>query len=103
MHIVLQALKNQDRKGFSSSLAELLRWLQVSSNPMPNIRMVVVTASAMNNAEETLREKAQALRAMMHIDPSLARELEGEEAEHEQVADALGSLGNDTGFILVQP
>lgn len=84
-------------------LAELLLWLQVPGNPMPNIRMAFVTASAMDAAEETLREKAQALRAMMGHEPSLSRQLEGEAAEHEQVADALRSLSNDTDFIVVQP
>lgn len=103
MHLLLQALKDQDREVFSIYLAELLLWLQVSGNPMPNIRMAVVTASAMNTAEETLREKAQALRTMMGHEPSLSRQLESEAAEHEQIADALRSLSNDTDFIVVQP
>ncbi|GAV36673.1 hypothetical protein ROTAS13_04361 [Roseomonas sp. TAS13] len=102
MHLLLQALKDRDREVFTITLAELLLWLQVSGNPMPNIRMAIVTASAMDAAEETLREKAQALRAMMGHEPSLSRQLEGEAAEHEQIADALRSLSNDTDFIVVQ-
>jgi hypothetical protein len=103
MHFLLQALKDKDRAGFSIYLAELLLWLQVPSNPMPSIRMVVVTAGAMGTAEETLRERAQGLRAMMGVDPSLSRQLESDASEHEQVADALLSLTNDTDFIVVQP
>ena len=65
--------------------------------------MAVVAGRAMDTAEETLREKAQGLRAMMGVDPSLARQLESDAAEHQQVADALLSLTNDTDFIVVQP
>ena len=103
MHFLLQALKDRDREVFSIYLAELLLWLQVPSNPMPNIRMAVVTASAMDTAEDTLRERAQGLRAMMGIEPSLSRQLDSDASEHEQVADALLSLTNDTDFIVVQP
>src|SRR4051812_8799134 len=103
MHFLLQALKDRDRLEFSIYLAELLLWLQVPSNPMPDIRMAVVTGSAMDIAEETLREKAQSMRALMGVDPSLSRQLESDAAEHEQVADALCSLGDDTDFIMVQP
>ena len=104
-HFLLLALKDQDRETFSISLAELLLWLQVRSNPMPNIRMAVVGADAMDSAEETLREKVQGLRAMrvMSSDPGLSQQLENEATEHEQVADALRSLCNDTDFIVVQP
>ena len=103
MHFLLQALKDRDREVFSIYLAELLLWLQVPSNPMPNIRMAVVTASAMDTAEDTLRERALGLRAMMGIEPSLSRQLDSDASEHEQVADALLSLTNDTDFIVVQP
>ena len=103
MHFLLQALKDKDREAFSLYLAEMLLWLQVPSNPMPANRMAVVTASAMDTAEETLREKAQSLRAMMNHEPSLSRRLQGEAAEHEQIADALRSLSNNTDFIVVQP
>lgn len=103
MHLLLQALKDQDREVFSIYLAELLLWLQVPCNPMPAIRMAVVKGSAMDAAEETLREKAQALRAMMNHGESLSLHLEGEAAEHEQIADALRALSNDTDFIVVQP
>ena len=55
MHFLLQVLKERDRERFSIYLMELLLWLQVPSNPMPNIRMAVVTAGAMDTAEDTLR------------------------------------------------
>ena len=103
MHFMLLALKDQDRTSFSIYLAELLLWLQVSSNPMPNIHMTVVTASAIDGAEDLLREKAQTLRAMVRVDPSLARQLESDASEHEQVADALLALTNNTDFVVVQP
>lgn len=103
MHFLLEALKDKDREAFSLYLAELLLWPQVPGNPMPAIRMAVVAASALDTAEETLREKAQSLRAMMRYEPSLSRQLEGEAAEHEQIAGALRSLSNDTDFIVVQP
>lgn len=103
MHFLLQALKDKDREGFSIYLAELLLWLQVPSNPMPNIRMAIVIAGAMDTAEDTLREKAQGLRALMGADPSLSRQLESDASDHEQVADALLSLTNDTAFIVVRP
>ena len=99
MHFLLHALKDKDREAFSLCLAELLLWLQVPGNPMPAIRTAVVTESAMGSAEETLREKAQSLRAMMRYEPSLSRRLEDEAAEHEQIADALRPLSNGTDFI----
>jgi hypothetical protein len=40
---------------------------------------------------------------MMGIEPSLSRQLGSDASEHEQVADALLSLTNDTAFIVVQP
>jgi len=49
------------------------------------------------------REKAESLRASMGSDPSLARQLESEAAGHEQAADALRALCDDTDFFLVQP
>lgn len=103
MHFLLLALKDQDRTSFSIYLAELLLWLQVPCNPMLNIRMAALTASAVDGAENLLREKAQALRAMLNVDPDLARQLESDAGEHEQVADALLALTNDTDFIVVQP
>ena len=103
MHFLLLALKDQDRISFSIYLAELLLWLQVPGNPMPAIRMAVLTADAVDGAEDILREKAQALRAMLGIDASLAGQLESDAAEHEQVADALSSLSTDTDVIVVQP
>ena len=103
MHFLLHALKDNDREAFNICLTELLLWLQVPGNPLPANRMAVVSASAMDTAEETLREKAQSLRAMIRFEPSLSRRLEEEAAEHEQIADALRSLSNDTDFIVVQP
>jgi hypothetical protein len=103
MHLLLQALKDKDRESVSIYLAEMLLWLVVPGNPLPQLRLAVVTEGAMEIAQETLREKAQSLRAMMAVDPSLARTLESEAAEHEQVADALQSVCNDTDFFLVQP
>ena len=103
MHFLLHALKDNDREAFNIYLAELLLWLQVPGNPMPANRIAVVTAGAVGNAEETLREKGQSLRAMMRHEPNLSRRLEEEAAEHEQIAEALRSLSNDTDFIVVQP
>ena len=103
MHFLLHALKDRDREVFSIYLAELLLWLQVPSNPMPDIRMAVVSANAMDAAEDTLRDKAQNLRAMIGVDPSLSRQLESDASKHEQVAEALLSLTNDTDFIVVRP
>jgi len=103
MHLLLQALKDNDRESVAVYLAEMLLWLVVAGNPLPNLRMAVVSEDAMETAQETLREKAQSLRALMGIDPSLSRRLESEAAGHEQVAEALRALCNDTDFVLVQP
>ena len=103
MHFLLQALRDRDREVFSIYRAELLLWLQVPTNPMPNTRMAVVTVGAMDTAEDTLRERAQGLRAIMGVDPSLSPQLECDASEHEQVADALLSLTNDIDFIVVRP
>lgn len=103
MHFLLHALKDNDREAFTIYLVEMLLWLQAPGNPMPANRIAIVTAGAMDSAEETLREKAQSLRAMMRYEPSLSRRVEEEAAEHEQIADALRSLSNNTDFIVVQP
>jgi len=103
MHLLLQALKDNDRESVTVYLAEMLLWLVVAGNPLPNLRMAIVSEDAMETAQETLREKAESLHAMMGFDPSLSRRLESEAAGHEQVADALMSLCNDTDFFLVQP
>ncbi len=103
MHLLLQALKDNDRESVTVYLAEMLLWLVVAGNPLPNLRMAVVSEDAMETAQETLREKAQSLRTLMGFDPSLSRRLESEAAGHEQVADALRALCNDTDFFLVQP
>jgi len=103
MHLLLQALKDNDRESVAVYLAEMLLWLVVAGNPLPNLRMAVVSEDAMETAQETLRERAQSLRAFVGFDPSLSERLESEAAGHEQVADALRALCNDTGFLLVQP
>ncbi len=103
MHFLLHALKTNDRESVSVYLAELLLWLVVPSNPLPELRMAVVTEDAMVAAQETLREKAMSLRAMMRFDPSLARSFEDEAAEQEQVADALQAICTSTEFFMVTP
>lgn len=103
MHFLLHALKAQDRESVSVYLAELLLWLVVPSNPLPALRMATITEDAMEAAQETLREKAQSLRAMMRFDPDQAQTFEGEAAEQEAVADALQSMCSDTEFFVVTP
>ena len=39
----------------------------------------------------------------MRVNPSLSRQLDSDASEHEQAADALLSLTNDTDLIVVQP
>lgn len=103
MHFLLHALKTQDRESVTVYLAELLLWLVIPSNPLPALRIASITENAMEAAQETLREKAQSLRALMRIDPSLARTFEDEAAEQEAVADALQSMCRDTEFFVVTP
>lgn len=76
MHFLLHALKAKDRESVSVYLAELLLWLVVPSNPMPALRIASITEVAMEAAQETLREKAQSLRAMMRLDPDQAQTFE---------------------------
>lgn len=102
MHLLLQALKDNDCESVTLYLEEMLLWLAVAGNPLPNLRMVVVSEGAMETAQETLRERAQCLRAFVGFDFSLSGRLESEAAGHEQVADALKALCNDTDLFLVQ-
>jgi len=103
MHLLLQALKDNDREGVTIYPAEMLLWLVVAGNPMPKLRMAVVGEDAMEAAQDTLRGTARRLRALMRHNPGLARQMEDEAAGHEQVAEALRALCNDTDFVLVQP
>lgn len=103
MHLLLQALRDNDREGVTIYLAEMLLWLVVAGNPLPKLRMAVVGEDAMEAAQDALRGTAQSLRALVRRNPALARQLEGEAAGHEQVADALRALCSDTDFVLVQP
>ena len=77
MHLLLQALKDNDRESVTVYLAEMLLWLVVAGNPLPNLRMAVVSEDAMATAQETLREKAQSLRTLTGFDPSLSRQPNG--------------------------
>ena len=103
MHMLLQALKDNDRVSVSVYLAEMLLWLAVPCNPLPRLRMAVVTERAMGNAQDALREKAQALRAMPRTDPGLSRLLDDDAGEYDQVADALEAVCDSTEFFLVRP
>jgi len=103
MHLLLQALKDNDRESVTVTLAGMLLWLGVAGNPLPELRMAIVSEDAMETVQGTLREKVESLRALMRHNPSLSRQLEGGAAEHEQGADALRALCNDTDFFLVQP
>lgn len=103
MHLLLQALKNNDREGVSVYLAEMLLWLVVAGNPLPKLRIAVVGEDAMEAVQDALRGTARRLRTLVRHNPDLARQLEDEAAGHEQVADALRALCNDTDFVLVQP
>ena len=103
MCLLLQALKDNDREGVTVYPAEMLLWLAVAGNPLPKLRMAVVGEDAVEAAQDTLRRTARSLRTLMCHNPALARQLEDEAAGHEQVADVLRALCNDTDFVLVQP
>jgi hypothetical protein len=102
MHFLLHALKSQDRESTSIYLTELVLWLLVPSNPMPALRIAEVSETAIEAAQETLREKAQNLRAMIRLDVGLAGTLEAEAVEQDEVADALQAICQQTEFCMVR-
>ena len=103
MHLLLQALKDNDREGVTIYLAEMLLWLMVAGNPLPKLRMAGVGEDAMEAVQDALRGTARRLHTLVRHNPALARQLEDEATGHEQVADALRALCSDTDFVLVQP
>ena len=102
MYFLLHALKSQDRESTRIYLTELVLWLLVPSNPMPVLKIAEVSEIAMEAAQETLREKAQNLRAMIRLDAGLADTLEAEAVEQDEVADALQAICHQTEFCVVR-
>lgn len=69
---------------------------------MPVLKIADVSETAMEAAQETLREKAQNLRAMIRLDARLADTLEAEAVEQDEVADALEAICHRTEFCVVR-
>ena len=64
MHLLLRALKDNNREGVTITLAEMLLWLVVAGNPLPKLRMAAVGEDATEAAQDALRRTAQSLRVL---------------------------------------
>ncbi len=100
-HFLLHALQEQNRDWTLSCLADLLAWLVVPGNPLPKPRISLVTDDGLDMAESVLRGIVTQRRADMAREPSLARQIEQDAADLEQVADAMAGVRQLIDIVLI--
>ena len=92
VHFLMLALRDQDREWVLVLLAELLTWLVVPGNPLPQSPRSRVTDEGLRLADRLLRDGAARWRAQSLDVPSLAEESTRQAAALDQVADALNGV-----------
>ena len=101
-HFLLHALRDRDREYVLVLLAELLTWLVVPGNPLPQPSTSSVHDEGLDLAEPLLREAAARKRALAADVPSIAEQSSRQALVLEQVADALAGVRQLTAIVLVE-
>lgn len=100
-HFLLHALQEENRDWTLSCLADLLAWLVVPGNPLPEPRVSLVTDDGLDAAEALLRAAATQRRAEMAVEPSLSCQIEQDAADLDQVANALAGVRQLVDIVLI--
>ncbi len=101
-HFLLHALRDRDREYVLVLLSELLTWLVVPCNPLPQPSTSSVHDEGLDLAEPLLREAAARKRALAVDVPSIAETSSRQARALEQVADALAGVRQLTAIVLVE-
>ena len=101
-HALLLALHDQDRDEALILLVELVTWLVVPGNRLPQPRTTRVTDEGLDLAGQLLREGATRKRAQAADVPSIADESTRQAAALDRLADALASTGPLVDIVLVR-
>ena len=100
LHFLLMALRDRNREWVLVQLAELLTFLVVPGNPLPESPSFQVTDEGLILADRLLREGAARRRAQALDVPSIAEESARQAAALDQVADALAGVGHLSTIVL---
>ena len=101
-HFLLHALRDRDREYVLVLLAELLTWLVVPCNPLPQPSTSSVHDEGLDLAEPLLREAAARKRALAADIPLIAEQNSRQALALDQVADALAGVRQLTAIVLVE-